>query len=152
MTRSEGRTVKEFGPDPIDVQVGARLKERRIGMRLSQTELGEAIGITFQQVQKYERGMNRIAASNLFKLANFLGVPVAYFFEEVDDDEIAARKRANSRENQFSDTEDPMRTKEAIDLVYNYFRIPDEDARMNLASLVKTLARNANRSPAEPQD
>ena len=66
---------------PLDEQIGQRLRERRLLLDLSQTEFGTALGITFQQIQKYERGVNRISASRLFDAAEFLGVSVSYFFE-----------------------------------------------------------------------
>jgi transcriptional regulator with XRE-family HTH domain len=77
-------------PNPIDVHVGSRVRLRRTLLGMSQEKLGEAIGLTFQQVQKYERGANRIGSSRLFDLARVLDVPVAYFFEEMTP-ETAAR-------------------------------------------------------------
>src|SRR5205809_4780883 len=77
-------------PNPIDVHVGSRVRLRRNMLGLSQEKLGEAIGLTFQQVQKYERGANRIGSSRLFDLARVLDVPVSYFFEEMTA-ETAAR-------------------------------------------------------------
>lgn len=79
------RTVRDDGPDPIDYHVGQQLKSRRKAIRMSQTKVGESIGTTFQQVQKYENGKNRIGASNLYKLAHALDVPVSYFFEGLQD-------------------------------------------------------------------
>ena len=73
------RTIKYDGPHPIDVYVGDRVKSRRKGLRISQTMLGQELGVSFQQVQKYENSMNRIGASNLLKIAKALGVEVAYF-------------------------------------------------------------------------
>ena len=78
------RTIRDDGPDPIDVYVGDRVKSRRVGLRISQTKLSEACGVTYQQVQKYETGMNRIGASNLLKTAKALGVEVPYFYEGVE--------------------------------------------------------------------
>ena len=77
-------------PNPIDVHVGGRVRLRRTLLGLSQEKLGEAIGLTFQQVQKYERGANRIGASRLFDLSRVLDVPVGYFFDDMSDD-VAAR-------------------------------------------------------------
>jgi len=73
-------------PDPIDKHVGARVRARRAGMRISQSKLGDAIGVTFQQVQKYENGANRIGASNLYKIARELSVDVGYFFDGISED------------------------------------------------------------------
>ena len=79
-----GRVAKD-GPHPIDAMVGARVRQRRTLLGMSQESLGEAIGLTFQQVQKYERGVNRISASRLFGLARVLEVPVSYFFDGIQD-------------------------------------------------------------------
>src|SRR5215204_866273 len=81
--RRPGRPRMET-PDPIDIRVGARLRLRRNMLGLSQERLGEAIGLTFQQVQKYERGANRIGASRLHELSRVLDVPVAFFFDDTD--------------------------------------------------------------------
>ncbi|MBL4614923.1 MAG: helix-turn-helix transcriptional regulator, partial [Magnetovibrio sp.] len=70
-------------PRPVDVHVGARLRQRRTLLGMSQEKLGEAVGLTFQQIQKYERGANRIGASRLYQLSNVLDVSVSYFFEEM---------------------------------------------------------------------
>ena len=76
------KPVAEEGPDPIDRHVGTRIRGRRVGLRISQTKLGHSIGVTFQQIQKYESGTNRVGASNLFKIAKALEVEVSFFFEE----------------------------------------------------------------------
>src|ERR671927_1682591 len=78
------RRPKIETPNPIDVRVGARLRLRRNMLGLSQEKLGEMIGLTFQQVQKYERGANRIGASRLHELSRVLDVPVSFFFEDTD--------------------------------------------------------------------
>lgn len=135
------RTIKDDGPDPIDRYVGARVRARRVGIRLSQTKLGEAIGVTFQQVQKYENGTNRIGASNLYKIAKTLGVEVAYFFEGVPDlPEFGVLGLAEAPQAAFKD--DPMTSREAIELMHNYFRVRDPHVRKRLAQFVKTLAHS----------
>src|SRR5512134_1392148 len=88
------KSVTEEGPDPIDRHVGTRIRGRRVGLRISQTKLGHSIGVTFQQIQKYESGTNRVGASNLFKIAEALGVEVSFFFEGVSR-EHAAMPAAN---------------------------------------------------------
>ncbi|MEC8370172.1 MAG: helix-turn-helix transcriptional regulator, partial [Pseudomonadota bacterium] len=79
------RTVLEDGPREIDVHVGQRVRQRRVLCGLSQTELANAIGLTFQQLQKYERGMNRISASKLWQISQVLDVPVLWFFKEFSE-------------------------------------------------------------------
>ncbi|HYD99084.1 MAG TPA: helix-turn-helix transcriptional regulator [Alphaproteobacteria bacterium] len=75
------RPVAETGPDPVDVHVGSRIRERRVSLGWSQTELGRAVDLTFQQIQKYERGANRVSASVLFKMGEAMNVPVSFFFD-----------------------------------------------------------------------
>lgn len=135
------RPPKE-APDPIDKYVGSRIRERRVGLRMSQTKLGEAIGVTFQQVQKYENGSNRVGASNLYKIARTLGVDVGFLFEGIED---VLSGEAEPLSMGFSDTEttpfesDPMASREGIELVYNYFRIDDAGVQKRLFDLVRSL-------------
>lgn len=84
MAGTRRRIAKEDGPDPIDLHVGERVRLRRLLVGLSQEQLADAVCITFQQIQKYERGINRISASRLFGIANALSVPVSFFFEGLE--------------------------------------------------------------------
>ena len=79
--RRKRRTVLKDGPDYVDIHVGARVRERRVSLGMSQANLGEYLGLTFQQIQKYERGANRISASKLWAIANFFEVPIEWFFD-----------------------------------------------------------------------
>ena len=79
--RRRPRSVLRDGPDPVDVHVGKRIRERRVSLGMSQEKLGEYLGLTFQQIQKYERGANRISASKLWALSDFLKVSVEWFFD-----------------------------------------------------------------------
>lgn len=79
------RTIRDDGPHPIDIYVGRRLKELRASKRISQTDLGNSLGVTFQQIQKYENGTNRVSASKLYLMARKLGVDIAYFFDGIPD-------------------------------------------------------------------
>src|ERR1700759_4487854 len=81
--KSSGRMASKGYPNPIDVHVGSRVRLRRTLLGLSQERLAEAIGLTFQQVQKYERGANRVGSSRLFDLSRVLDVPIAYFFDDM---------------------------------------------------------------------
>lgn len=78
------------GPDPIDVRVGLRVRDLRVRRGLNQSQLGRALGLTFQQVQKYEKGTNRISCSKLVRIAETLSVPAAYFFEGLESDEVGS--------------------------------------------------------------
>eukprot|EP01035_Chromulina_nebulosa_P063261 gene63261-86543_t len=84
-TLPERAAEKESRPSPIDVHVGSRIRLRRTLMGLSQERLGEALGLTFQQVQKYERGVNRVGASRLFDLSRVLDVPISFFFDDLPE-------------------------------------------------------------------
>lgn len=82
-TAVKRRGRRKGGPHPVDIHVGSRLRLRRMMLGLSQSRLGESVGLTFQQIQKYERGANRMGASRLYELARILDVPISYFFEEM---------------------------------------------------------------------
>lgn len=132
-------------PNPVDVHVGSRVRLRRTLLGLSQEKLGEAIGLTFQQVQKYERGANRIGASRLWDLSRALDVPVSFFFEEMDDS-VASRSPRNVVRGTEEETEteaDPMTKRETLELVRSYYRITDPAIRKRLYDLTKTLAQSA---------
>ncbi|WP_184438129.1 helix-turn-helix domain-containing protein, partial [Roseospira goensis] len=91
------RTASIDGPDPLDIHVGQRLRLRRTMLRRSQDSLARALGVSFQQVQKYERGTNRLGASRLFDVARCLGVPVSFFFEGLDPAALDRRDREVAR-------------------------------------------------------
>ncbi len=138
---SRGRTPSGL-PNPIDVHVGGRVRLRRTLMGMSQERLGELLGLTFQQVQKYERGANRVGASRLFDLARVLEVPVSYFFEEMSDDTQAASPRhmVHATEDPPVAFDDVMVQRETLELVRAYYRIPDPEVRHRVQDLAKALA------------
>ncbi len=138
LPRRPGRPKTET-PNPIDVRVGARLRLRRNMLGLSQEKLGEAIGLTFQQVQKYERGANRIGASRLHELSRVLDVPVSFFFD--DTDPVRAPAMGGFAEPLVEAVEpDPLRKRETIELLQAYFSIEDATVRRCLLDLIKVLA------------
>jgi transcriptional regulator with XRE-family HTH domain len=136
------KPVSEDGPDPIDQHVGTRIRGRRVGLRISQTKLGQSIGVTFQQIQKYESGTNRVGASNLFKIAKALGVEVAFFFEGVAREQMAMASPSPGLAEPPPQSFDvnPMNSREAFELMHNYFRIADPTIRKRLFQLVRVLA------------
>ena len=143
------RVDREHRPSPIDVHVGARVRLRRTLLGLSQEKLGEAIGLTFQQVQKYERGANRIGASRLFDLSRVLDVPVSFFFDDMpaDPDSIPTSDGSvggfgEEKSNSFEP--DPMAKRETLELVRAYYRITDPQVRKRLFELTKSVANAAN--------
>jgi transcriptional regulator with XRE-family HTH domain len=125
------RTVAEHGPDPIDVHVGGRVRLRRTLLGMSLEDLGEALDLTFQQVQKYERGTNRIGASRLYQLSLIFDVPVEYFFEEL--------------EGKGSSSDDVMLKRETLELVRAYYRIRDPKLREALHAMIKAMGKRAGR-------
>src|SRR5689334_7355044 len=132
------RTEREHRPSPIDVHVGGRVRLRRTLLGMSQEKLGDALGLTFQQVQKYERGVNRIGASRLFDLSRVLDVPVAYFFEEFGN----ALPPQNGNGELAGDPyqANPMMKRETLELVRAYLRISDPQIKRRVFELTKALA------------
>ncbi len=127
-------------PNPIDVHVGKRVRARRTLMGLSQSKLGKAINTTFQQVQKYERGMNRISSSRLYQIAEVLDVPIPYFFDDLPAN-ISGRKTPGLADVERAPFEgDPMASQETLKLVRAYYRIQSPLLRQRLRELVKALS------------
>ena len=132
-------------PNPVDVHVGARVRVRRTLLGMSQEKLGDAIGLTFQQVQKYERGANRIGSSRLFDLSRVLDVPIGFFFEDMPSD-VAASSPAQTRgmaEEPVIYELDPMAKRETLELVRAYYKITDPHIRNRLFELTKALGAAA---------
>lgn len=124
--------------NPVDVYVGTRLKVRRMELGLSQNKIGEMTGITFQQVQKYEKGLNRIGSSRLYEFAKILKVPVSYFFEQY---EMTFGQNGVFSDNKLNfDTQD-ISEKEIITLIKNFSAIKDSNVRKSIITLAKTLSK-----------
>ncbi|VBB69315.1 Transcriptional regulator [invertebrate metagenome] len=138
---TRGRTATG-SPNPIDVHVGSRVRLRRTLLGMSQEKLGDAIGLTFQQVQKYERGANRIGASRLWDLSRVLDVPVSFFFDDMIEGTAAQSPRmlAGTIEEPSSFEADPMSKRETLELVRAYYRITDPQVRKRVFELAKALA------------
>ncbi len=134
-------------PNPVDVHVGARLRQRRTLLGMSQTVLGDAIGLTFQQMQKYENGANRISASRLFDLSRVLDVPIEYFFGDMPARVagILAGKRRSRAEQPPSYDLDPIAKRETLELVRAYYKISDPKIRKRLFELTKALGAAASK-------
>ncbi len=134
-------------PSPVDVHVGARLRVRRTLLGMNQTDLGDALGLTFQQVQKYERGANRISAGRLFALSQMLDVPIEYFFDDMPT-AVAASSPAqggSKAKKPPSYEPDPMATRETMELVRAYYKISDPEIRKHLFAMTKTLGAAASK-------
>ncbi len=129
-------------PNPIDIHVGSRVRLRRMLLGMSQEKLGEHLGLTFQQVQKYEKGVNRIGASRLFDLSQVLGVPVQFFYEEapgqVSDGLVGFAERSGD-----SYVFDFLSTREGLELNKAFVRVADARVRRAIVDLVRSLAGEA---------
>ena len=121
---------------PVDVHVGKRVRHRRWMVGMTQQQLGDIVGIKFQQIQKYETGMNRISASRLWDIAQALGVSISFFFEGFDEDDEAGRGARRRRRDQRGDL---LADKEALELVRSYYAIP-EAQRRRLFDLARVLS------------
>ncbi|EPY03333.1 helix-turn-helix domain-containing protein [Magnetospirillum fulvum] len=142
---NRGRT-EDGDPNPVDIHVGARVRLRRTLLGMSQEKLGSAIGLTFQQVQKYERGANRIGASRLFDLSQVLDVPVSFFYDDMPEDmaqatpaEYSSRATGLAEEPSGFDS-DLLSRQETMNLIRAYFAIPDPHVRKRVYELAKALA------------
>ncbi len=139
--------AKEPHPNPIDIHVGSRIRLRRTLMGMSQERLGEALGLTFQQVQKYERGVNRVGASRLYDLSRVLDVPISFFYDDMP--ESVGGQRSSSRtlggfgDSQDAFGEDTLNRRETLELVRAYYRITDVGVRKRVFDLIKSLVPDA---------
>jgi transcriptional regulator with XRE-family HTH domain len=142
---------------PVDVHVGTRLRQRRTLLGMSQTKLASSVDLTFQQIQKYERGANRMGASRLFEFAKVLDVPVSYFFDEMPASTQAGRPiRGRGRNGAsergvgkkgfgesgtpFEPERDPLIKRETLELVRAYYKIRAAGVRGGVAKMIKALA------------
>jgi len=133
----------ESGPDAVDIHVGSRIRLRRTLLGMSQSALAERVGLTFQQIQKYERGANRVSASRLWEFSQTLDVPVSFFFDDMDA-KTAARGGApgvTAPALGGSGSEDAVLTRrETLELVRAYYKIADPGVRRRLFDLTKATA------------
>ena len=138
-TRRRRKTISEDGPDPVDVYVGQRLRQRRTLLGMSQEKLANAFGVSFQQVQKYERGANRISASRLHLLTNILDVPITYFFDGLPSSQMDGQ--LDHAEFGEGEEDERMTSRETLELVRAYYRISNGSVRKKLVDLARALGR-----------
>jgi transcriptional regulator with XRE-family HTH domain len=129
---------KKEGPTDVDIHVGQRLRQRRSLLGLTQESLADATGLTFQQIQKYEQGKNRVSASRLYQLSKILNVDPNYFFDAVAE-KLAAIGLAEDQDP-FENSQDVFTRKETIDLVKTYYQIEDPKIRKNILKIIKQMA------------
>jgi transcriptional regulator with XRE-family HTH domain len=142
----ETRRMTKKAPNPIDKHVGSRVRMRRMMLGMSQEKLGDALTLTFQQVQKYEKGTNRIGASRLQQISNILQVPVAFFFEGAP--RLDGSMMTESMETAPSPTyvSDFLATSDGLSLTKAFLRIPDPKLRRRIVDLVQQIAGNDSES------
>lgn len=128
-------------PNPIDAHVGSRVRMRRMLLGMSQEKLGEHLGLTFQQVQKYEKGVNRIGASRLYDMANVLGVAVQFFYEDAPGKDSSVHTTSG-----FAETPDEsyvvefLSSRDGLELNKAFVKITDPRLRRTIIDLVRSLA------------
>jgi transcriptional regulator with XRE-family HTH domain len=126
--------------NPIDVHVGHQIRQRRATLGISQEQLAAVLGLSFQQVQKYERGVNRVGASRLHDLAHALDVPIGYFFEDMPGTQSGPPGSVlGMHETQQNLGEDILNRRETLDLVRAFSGITDDDVRHRVLDLVRSL-------------
>ena len=121
-------------PDPVDSHVGARIRTRRLLIGMNQETLAQKLGLTFQQVQKYEGGANRVSASRLAETAEILGVPVGYFFTDLPSSDADPKASKDPQR-------DLIHEPESLELIRLYYAISDQDVRRQFLDMVKTTAK-----------
>jgi transcriptional regulator with XRE-family HTH domain len=144
----EERTERNFritNSNAVDMHVGKRVRLRRTLLGMSQEQLGTELNITFQQVQKYERGANRISASRLWDIGQILDVPINYFFDDMTENTMQSSPRRVSRGGDIVDLtdeqiKDPMARRETLELVRTYYSIEKPLVRKRISEMVKSIA------------
>jgi transcriptional regulator with XRE-family HTH domain len=128
---------------PVDIYVGKRLRQRRTLLGMSQDNLAKEVNITFQQIQKYERGTNRIGASRLYEFSKILGVKADYFFEGFEEELPTQHTGMREEPAVFTHETDQFSTRETLEMVRAYYRIASEKTRRAIADMIKAIADNA---------
>lgn len=150
MEKKRAPTENKRAPHPIDIHVGSRVRLRRMMQGVSQDKLGEELGLTFQQVQKYEKGVNRIGASRLYEIAKILSVPVQFFYDDYGDGPETLIGFAETQRNlsgapdERADFLAALSTPEGMQLCRAFAKIKDYQVRRRVLDLVKTLGDEAD--------
>jgi transcriptional regulator with XRE-family HTH domain len=133
-------------PNPTDKHVGARIRMRRIMLGMSQTDLGNAVAVTFQQVQKYEKGTNRVSASRMQQFAKILDVPVSFFFDGAPAAKVVGVKlRGNGAATTLAYVNDFLTSSDGQNIIKAFGRIADRELRRRVAALVVQIAEGISR-------
>ncbi|WP_374311025.1 helix-turn-helix domain-containing protein [Dongia sp.] len=142
--KSSGRMASKGFPNPIDLHVGKKLQLRRTLLGMSQERLGNLIGLTFQQIQKYESGANRVSSSRLFDIARVLDIGIPYFFEGMtaETEEQSPGHLQGAVPIAIEEDKDPMARRETLELVRAYYQIKSPKVRKHLVDLARSLGKN----------
>ncbi|MGV6820408.1 MAG: helix-turn-helix domain-containing protein [Parvularcula sp.] len=139
--------INKRAPHPMDIHVGSRVRLRRMMKGMSQDKLGEELGLTFQQVQKYEKGVNRIGASRLFEIGRILDVPVQFFYDDFGDsrsDMIGLSETEASYGDERADFLSALSTPDGMQLCRAFVKISDPQVRRRVIDLVRALAEEGD--------
>jgi transcriptional regulator with XRE-family HTH domain len=140
----------EGGPNAVDVHVGSRIRLRRTLMGMSQTALADSVGLTFQQIQKYEKGGNRVSASRLWQFGQVLDVPVSFFFDDMPAELLANRGHPGAMGPAGGgEATGVMTRRETLELVRAYYRIQNEPVRRRIYDLFKAMGAAGDEPPKE---
>jgi transcriptional regulator with XRE-family HTH domain len=158
----QGNKIKEDNePNLVDVHVGKRIRLRRNILHITQQQLAEMLGLTFQQVQKYEKGLNRVGASRLWDISRVLDVPMNFFFEDMDELSAARsprmlrrnyEERGYLREDRPVIDNDPMKRAETLELVRAYYKIPNRAIAKKLFDAIVLLSKSTYNLPDSDSD
>ena len=135
--------------DETDLHVGKRLRRRRRLLGMTQHELASQVGVRFQQIQKYERGANRISASRLFEISRALDVPITFFFEQIEayDRENLTMYHLHEDDEAYGEEMDPLKRRDSLEFLQAFYAIADEDVRRHIFDLVKILQTTVKTKP-----
>ena len=142
--------IDDNEPNPVDVHVGKRIRLRRTILHITQQQMAKMLGLTFQQVQKYEKGLNRVGASRLWDISRVLEVPMGFFFEDMDP--LVANQSPRMLNNDYEDLSlheggamienDPMERAETLELVRAYYKIANRTVAKGLFNLMVELSKS----------
>ena len=153
--KARSALMEDGSPNAVDVHVGGRLRMRRLYLGMSQSTLAHGLGLTFQQIQKYERGSNRISASRLFDLTRILDVPVSFFFDDMPEKLDSSDRRREDEMSSFNagaqGLGDPTAQRDTLELVKAYYSIEDLAVRRRICEIMRALAADASVTPESKQ-
>ncbi len=142
MNNNSGETSQTRKPNPVDIHVGGRIRLRRMMNGLSQERLGEQLGLTFQQIQKYEKGANRVGASRLFQLSQVLEVPVSYFFDDLDSGSHGQHSAGFAESKSQDFVLEFLNSREGLELNRAFVKIQDPQVRRRVIDLIRSMTED----------